>query len=77
MEELKDGSEELRDGMEEFNEDGIQKLVDYFNDDIEKLIDRLEAVQDAGMAYQTFAGMSEEMDGNVKFIIKTDAITKE
>lgn len=46
--ELKDGAEELRDGMEELNEDGIQKLVRCFNEDIEKLIDRMRAEQDAG-----------------------------
>ena len=77
VEKLKDGSEDLRDGMKEFNEEGIQKLAHLFDADIDKFVDRFHAIQDAGTAYQSFAGISDDMSGKVKFIIKTDSITTE
>lgn len=75
--ELKDGAEELRDGMEEFNEEGIQKLEDIFIDDMDKMIERLRLLQDMGNDYKSFTGITDEMNGDVKFIIKTDGILKE
>lgn len=77
VEQLRDGSEELRDGMKKFNEEGIEKLTAFFEDDLETLADRLHAVKDAGEAYQSFAGISDGMSGNVKFIIKTESIAAE
>lgn len=72
--ELDDGAQELLDGMTEFDEEGIQKLADVFGDDLDEVIDRLNAVMDAGSEYSTFSGASEDMDSSVKFIIKTGAI---
>lgn len=77
VDELKDGADELRDGMEELNEDGIKKLKEIFVDDMDQLIDRLQAVQKAGNDYQSFAGIADGMEGDVKFIIKTDSIHME
>lgn len=62
--------------MEEFNEDGIKKLEKVFVDDMDKFIERLQVIQDAGDAYQSFAGIPDEMTGDVKFIIKTEGILK-
>lgn len=77
VEKLKDGAEELKDGMEELNEDGIQKLKKIFVDDVDEMIERLQAIQKVGDDYQSFVGMNDEMNGNVKFIIRTEGITKE
>ncbi|MDO4344954.1 MAG: hypothetical protein Q4C50_09150 [Eubacteriales bacterium] len=77
VEELKDGADELADGMEEFNEDGIKKLKEIFVDDLDEFIERLQAIQDAGSAYQSFAGIPDDMNGDVKFIIKTEGILSE
>lgn len=77
VDELKDGADELRDGMDELNEDGIKKLKEIFVDDMDQLIDRLQAVQKAGNDYQSFAGIADGMEGDVKFIIKTDSIHME
>ena len=71
---LNDGAEELRDGMKEFDEEGIQKLNEAYEDNIEVLIDRLDAVLNADKAYKTFAGSSEGCEGKVKFIMETGAI---
>jgi putative membrane protein len=75
VKQLKEGAEELRDGMKTFNEDGIQKIVELFDENLDTMIDRFRAVKDAGSAYQSFAGISDDMSGSVKFIIRTDAIT--
>ncbi len=71
--ELKDGADELRDGMEEFNEEGIEKITDFLEGDIQDVLDRLEAVQDAGEAYKLFSE-SGNVNGRVKFIIETAGI---
>ncbi|MCI8416804.1 MAG: hypothetical protein HFI33_04745 [Lachnospiraceae bacterium] len=74
IDKLWDGGKELQDGVNKFNEEGIQKLVDTFEGDVEGLTDRLQAVQDLAKEYRSFAGISEDMEGSVKFIYKTDAI---
>lgn len=76
VEELRDGSEELKDGTIEFNEEGIQKLIDTFDGDLQELSDRFEGVKSAAKAYQSFAGISDGTEGNVRFIYKTAGIEK-
>lgn len=71
---LRDGAMELSDGLKEFNEKGIQKLVDAFDGDLSGLTDRLEAVRDVSERYNSFSGISADMDGRVKFIWRTDAV---
>ena len=72
--ELRDGSMELSDGLKEFNEEGVQKLVDAVNGDIGGLIDRIRATADVSKNYRNFSGISDNMDGQVKFIYRTDGI---
>lgn len=74
--ELRDGSLELKDGTVEFNDEGIQKLVDLMDGDLQELNDRFEATKEAAKAYKSFAGISDEMQGKVKFIYKTAAVEK-
>ncbi len=71
---LDEGALTLVDGMFEFDEEGISKLTDLFGDDVQDVIDRLEAVSNAGKEYSTFTKLPENVDGSAKFIIKTDAI---
>ena len=71
---LRDGAMELSDGLKEFNEKGIQKLVDAFDGDLSGLTDRLEAVRDVSERYNSFSGISADMDGRVKFIWRTEAV---
>ena len=72
--ELKDGTEELLDGVHEYNDDGIQKLYDAVNVDLQNLLDRVDAIADLSGAYQSFSGKSDAIEGSVKFIIETEAI---
>ena len=71
---LSDGAHQLSDGMVEFNETGIEKVVNSYNGDIKPLVERIQAVIDAGADYQTFTQISDGVNGSVKFIYKTAAV---
>ena len=71
---LRDGAMQLSDGLKEFNEKGIQKLVDAVDGDLEGLLTRFRATRDVSLHYKNFAGASDDMDGQVKFIYRTDAV---
>lgn len=71
---LRDGAMQLSDGLKEFNEQGIQKLVDAVDGDLDGLVTRFRATKDVSLNYKNFAGAGEDMDGQVKFIYRTDAI---
>ena len=77
VDELKDGTKELLDGVYEYNDDGIQKLYDMVNVDLQNLMDRVDAISDLSKSYQSFSGKSDGMEGSVKFIIETEAIELE
>lgn len=70
---LKDGAMQLSDGLSQFNEKGIEKLIDAV-DDVEIFVDRLKAVVNVSKNYKSFAGISDDTDGNVKFIYRTEEI---
>lgn len=71
---LKDGAGQLKDGLGQFNEEVVKKLTDLASGDIRPLLIRLRATIDVSKSYQSFAGIGEGMDGQVKFIYRTDSI---
>lgn len=71
---LRDGSMQLSDGMKQFAEQGIQKLVEFVDGDLEGFVARLKATVDVSKEYNNFSGISEDMDGKVKFIYRTEEI---
>lgn len=75
--ELKDGAKTLKDGMKEFDEEGTGKLKETVEDEVGTLLDRLKALSSDDFTYDTFSGKADSMDGNVKFIIETEAIGDE
>lgn len=74
---LGDGAHELADGIVTFNDEGIEKILNSYNGDIEPLMTRIQAVLDAGSDYQIFTDAAEGVNGSVKFIYKTDAVKVE
>ena len=72
--ELLDGTGELKEGVIKFNEEGIKKLADLVNKDLEKYYDRLCAVKDYAREYSSFTGCEEGTECSVKFIYKTGSI---
>ncbi|MCR5726739.1 MAG: hypothetical protein K6G24_04660 [Lachnospiraceae bacterium] len=71
---LRDGSVLLADGIKEFNDRGIQKITEAVEGELEGLIERVRAMGDLAKAYNNFSGISEGMNGQVKFIFRTDEI---
>ena len=71
---LSDGAKELADGTKKFDDEGIKKLSDLVEDDLQDLMDRFDAIRSDDNAYTSFSGKSSGMDGNVKFVIETAAI---
>ncbi|MBQ8824435.1 MAG: hypothetical protein IJZ64_04300 [Ruminococcus sp.] len=76
VEQLKTGSKELNDGMIKFNEDGIAVISETVNDKLLNLTDNFKAVRDVSKEYNTFSGISDEMNGSVKFIYMFDEISE-
>lgn len=73
---LRDGAKELSDGMAEFREQGIGRLAEAADGNLGELIERLQATFQVSERYNSFSGISENMNGSVKFIYRTDGIRK-
>ena len=67
----------MKDGMKEFDEKGTKKLKDTIEDEVGNILDRVNALNSENCTYDTFSGKADNMNGNVKFIIETDAIEAE
>lgn len=75
--ELKNGAMQLKDGLKEFSSKGVDKLVEAAHGDVAGLVTRFKATVDVSKDYKSFSGITDEMDGNVKFIYRTDAVKAE
>lgn len=67
---LNDGAAELQDATQQ-----ILDKLDSAESDATKLVDNINEMKSAASAYQSFGGMNSDMKGNVKFVIKTAAVT--
>lgn len=77
VDQLSDGAHQLADGIVTFNEEGIEKILNSYHGDIEPLMDRIQAVLDAGEDYQTYTDIADGVNGSIKFIYKTDAVKED
>lgn len=68
------GANDLSDGLVRFDKEGVEKLTDAFEEEGEKVVDRLDATMDAAKNYHSFTGLADGKEGNVKFIIRTEAV---
>ena len=71
---LHNGSSKLADGLNEVNEKGIDRLTQAVEGELEGLIERVRAMGDLSAQYYNYAGIADDMKGQVKFIIRTDEI---
>ena len=71
---LQNESKQVKDGMQEFDEQGTRKLKDTVEKELGNILDRLEVLTSDQCSYDTFSGKAKDMEGNVKFVIETDAI---
>ena len=74
MDAILSGSLELKDGCVQFNEEGIQKIADFYKEDVKDLDARVRELRNAAREYTTFSGAASDMNCTVKFIIKADSI---
>ena len=72
MSRLESGAKELNDGMIKFNDEGISVITGAVDEKLPAVIDNLKAIRDAAREYNTFSGISDDMDGSVKFIYLVD-----
>lgn len=72
---LRDGSKALNEGLTKLMNEGIQKIADLAEDDLQDFTARLSASIDAAKGYTTFSGVNQQNEGTVKFIYKTDSIS--
>lgn len=70
---LRDGAGELKNGIQTLQEDGISKIEDIVNGDLNNIVERLKAVVNQSKAYKNYSGIGDDMDGNVKFVIKYES----
>ena len=74
---LNDGGRELAEGMKKFNDEGIKKISDFTEGDIEKVLERMKSLKDLSEDYTNYSGISGDMEGEVKFIIETAPIEED
>lgn len=67
------GANKLNSGLKEFNNSGMKKISDLFHSDVKNIEDKMEAIIDLGGKYESFGGISKDMEGNCKFIIETES----
>ena len=48
--------------------------MDAFDGNLAGLMDRVDALRDVSERYSSFSGISSDMDGQVKFIWRTEAV---
>ena len=71
---LRDGSMQLCDGLKEFRKEGVDRIIDAVDNQLGSLITRAKATIDVSKDYASFAGISDDMKGTVRFIYRTDAL---
>ena len=71
---LRDGSMQLNDGMKRFKTEGVDVLKDAVEGDVQTLIERIKAISRVSKSYKSYSGISDEADGKVDFIFKTEGI---
>ena len=62
--------------LKQFNEEGVEKLVSVLGDNVEDLAERLTATVEVSRNYRSFSGLTDGMDGAVRFIYRTEAVEK-
>ena len=67
----------LDDGLKKFKKEGVDVIVKAVDGDVKPLIERFKAMVQVSKNYKSFSGTTDEMDGKVNFIFKTDSIKPE
>lgn len=77
-EQLKEGSNKLYEGTKKMENEVLNKMLGSKNiSEIEGALEAKDKIIEASKDYNNFSGISEEMQGNVKFIMRTKNEEKE
>ncbi|MBD8048245.1 MAG: hypothetical protein KID00_05510 [Clostridium argentinense] len=79
-EKLAQGAEEISKNMSKFHNEGIEKMKNEVNNkmgDLSEIIDVKDEIVKLSKNYGTFSGVGEDMEGEVKFVMKTPELKKE
>ena len=71
---LRDGAMQLNDGLSELYEKGFSRIAELSKGDLANVAARLRAVVDVAKDYNSFAGISEDMEGTVRFVYRTESV---
>lgn len=71
---LTDGSMQLSEGLQQLQTEGLEPILTLLEEDGQPLLLRLKATMQAAKEYRSFSGISDSMDGSVKFIYKLGSI---
>ncbi|MBC8590255.1 hypothetical protein [Wansuia hejianensis] len=77
---LVDGTKELNEGMNQFNQEGIHKItneIDNSDLNIGEIIETKDELVKLSKDNHSFSGKSDDMEGKLKFIMKTESIKAE
>ncbi|WP_405344975.1 hypothetical protein [Ruminococcus sp.] len=74
---LRDGSMQLSDGLQQFSDEGISKITSLLKNDVGNIVERLKATVKVAQDYKSYSGLTDQMDGEVKFIYKTEEINND
>ena len=71
---LRDGAKQLADGIQTFTDEGLQKVAGLVDGDLETFLARITATAEVSKNYRIYTNLSDDMDGQVKFIYRTDEV---
>lgn len=75
--ELNEGANNLAKGIKTFNEEGIKKICNYMNGNIQDVSKRVDKLVELSKDYTSFTMLNGNNNGSVKFIMIMDAIKKQ
>lgn len=71
---LASGSSALTGGLKTFKSEGTEKMKETYEDNIKTVINRFRSMTGENARYESFTGISDDMEGSVKFIFQTEEI---
>ena len=70
---LDDGINELSSGISKFNAEGINKLSKMMNSNVKNVTTKVKNLTKLGEDYASFAGKTNNTDGETKFVLVIDS----
>ena len=76
VKQLYESSIELKDGMAQLDSEGIARIAELVQGNLETVFHRLQAVQNYADEEESYSGAPDGVETSVKFIWKTDSVEK-